>query len=134
VALAEAAALCGLPDRVSLMARRDGRTIGHATLRVGSEDEVTGEPIAELVDILVEGVPDTGFVTSVLSRAAVAHAHALGRPLIGNVVHTVGPGPGAGTKDTWRVVTRLLEQGWTLDHEYWWAPAPEGENPGEEQP
>lgn len=119
VARAGAEAVCELPDRVSLMARRDGRTIGHATLRTDSADPVTGEVVAELVDILVDGVPDTGFVTDVLSAAAIRYARALGRVLLGNVVHTA-----RGDKDTANVVEGLLAQGWTVDHEFWWAPAP----------
>ncbi|MFJ9378736.1 hypothetical protein [Streptomyces sp. NPDC101455] len=113
------------PDRVSLMARQEDRTVGHATLLTDRDDETTGETFAELVDILVDGA-DTGRTTAALSRAAAAYAHSLGRPLVGNVVHTAADSAGAG-KDTWRIVTRLLRNGWQLDHAYWWAPAPAGE-------
>ncbi|MFE7277019.1 hypothetical protein [Streptomyces sp. NPDC057623] len=128
-AAARAAAddLCALPGRVSLMARHGGRTVGHATLLTECDDETTGEAVVELVDILVDGAPDTGLATAELSRAAAVHAHALGRPLIGNVVHTAASDPEEAGKDTWRIVTRLLENGWSLDHAYWWAPAPRPE-------
>ncbi|KND25991.1 hypothetical protein [Streptomyces acidiscabies] len=127
VALAEAAGLYALPGRVSLLARHEGRTVGHATLLTEQEDETTGEAFVELVDILVDGAPDDRLATAALTRAAAAHAHALGRPLIGNVVHAAPSGPQEAGKDTWRIVTRLLETGWTLDHAYWWAPAPRPE-------
>jgi hypothetical protein len=124
VARAEAESLCAAPGRVSLMARHDGRTVGHATLLTDHEDETTGEAIVELVDILVDGAPDPRLATAALTRAAASHARGLGRPLIGNVVHTAATGPEAAGKDTWRIVTTLLETGWRLDHAYWWSPAP----------
>ncbi|WP_416974731.1 hypothetical protein [Streptomyces sp. 4F14] len=127
VARTEAANLYALPGRVSLLARHAGRTVGHATLLTEQEDETTGEAFVELVDILVDGAPDGRLATAALTRAAAAHAHALGRPLIGNVVHTATNGPEGTGKDTWRIVTRLLETGWSIDHAYWWAPAPRPE-------
>ncbi|MFM9449324.1 hypothetical protein [Streptomyces acidiscabies] len=123
VARAEADSLYALPGRVSLLARHEGRTVGHATLLTEQEDETTGETFVELVDILVDGAPDERLAAAGLTRAAAAHAHALGRPLIGNVVHSAASDPAESGKDTWRIVTRLVEKGWTIDHAYWWAPA-----------
>ncbi|WP_371500528.1 hypothetical protein OG871_28270 [Kitasatospora sp. NBC_00374] len=119
-----AESVCAQPGRVSLVARRAGRTIGHATLLTGRDDDVTGEPITELVDVLVEDGEDVALTTAVLCRAAAAHAQTLGQALVGNVVHGHDQDPATGGRDTWRIVTALLARGWRIDHEFWWAPAP----------
>ncbi|MHC5908823.1 hypothetical protein ACVNF4_33860, partial [Streptomyces sp. S6] len=119
-ARAEADRVCASPDRVSLMARHEGRTVGHATFLTDRDDETTGETVVELVDILTDGAPAPTLVTAELTRAALAHAHALGRPLIGSVVHTPAP-DGGGLR---RTVPDLPVHGWRVDHVYWWAPAP----------
>ncbi|AUG78259.1 hypothetical protein CFP65_3466 [Kitasatospora sp. MMS16-BH015] len=139
-----AEAILGRPGRLSLVVRRAGRTVGHATLLVGQADETSGEqlteppaesvtesvtePLAErvteLVDILIEETEDVRLATAVLSRAAAVHAHTLGQPLLGNVVHSHDQDPATGGRDTWRIVTALTARGWHLAHEFWWAPAP----------
>ncbi|CDR10629.1 hypothetical protein [Streptomyces iranensis] len=105
------------PGRASFVVLLDGAPAGHATVFCDERDDVTGEPIAELFDILVEAPPaDRRRATMALVSAAARHAGARRLPLIGNVVHTltgeVDPGE--------RVVAALRSQGWRPDHVMWW--------------
>ncbi|MCW5250342.1 hypothetical protein [Streptomyces sp. SHP 1-2] len=106
------------PDRRTCVARLDGAAVGHATLLCDVRDEVTRRRAVELVDILVD-IPDPvrrGAVIAALTRAALAHAHRLGLPLLGHVVHPathVAAGHGE------RIVASLLTRGWNLDHVFW---------------
>ncbi|WP_159002122.1 hypothetical protein [Streptomyces sp. NRRL B-3229] len=105
------------PGRASFVVLLDGAPAGHATVVCGEQDDVTGEPIAELLDILVEAPSaDRRRATTALVAAAARHAVARRLPLIGNVVHTltgeVDPGE--------QVVAALRSQGWCPDHVLWW--------------
>ncbi|MFF3749494.1 hypothetical protein ACFYYH_03380 [Streptomyces sp. NPDC002018] len=107
------------PGRSSFVVLFGGSPAGHATVLCGEEDDVTGEPIAELFDILVE-VPsaDRPRATAALVAAAARHAAARRLPLIGNVVHTL-----VGESDPGeQVLASLTSRGWSHHHTMWWLP------------
>ncbi|MFD8718534.1 GNAT family N-acetyltransferase [Streptomyces sp. NPDC059629] len=101
------------PGLRSLVAVRDGIALGHAVVRTGAVDAVTGEDFVELWDVLVEpSVPGAGTVRNALTGAAAELARNAGLPLIGHVVH------GRGEHGT-RVLATLRDHGWQSDHVYW---------------
>jgi hypothetical protein len=107
-----------VPDRVSYVATRDGRPVGHATLLCAAHDNVTARDHIELLDVLADLAEpaDRRSVTAALTRAAIAHAERAGSPLIGHVVHPArGVAPGRGEA----ITGALVEQGWCVDHVYW---------------
>jgi hypothetical protein len=107
-----------VPDRVSYVATRDGRPVGHATLLCAAHDNVTARDHIELLDVLADLAEpaDRRAVTAALTRAAIAHAERAGSPLIGHVVHPArGVAPGRGEA----ITGALVEQGWCVDHVYW---------------
>ncbi|MEV6540881.1 hypothetical protein [Streptomyces sp. NPDC051665] len=98
-----------------LVAVRDGIALGHAAVRTGAVDAVTGEDFVELWDVLVEpAAPGAGSVRNALTGAAAGLARHAGLPLIGHVVHG-RDGHGA------RVLAGLHDHGWQSDHVYWTA-------------
>jgi hypothetical protein len=101
-------------DRETLVYLVDGTAVGHATLLCDANDPVTGEDFAELLDILVEPAQDVRAITRELVTAAAVRAGKLGKPLVGNVVHSVAA---AGHGD--RVVASLLKSGWSVAYRYW---------------
>ncbi|MBP2471871.1 hypothetical protein JOF53_000743 [Crossiella equi] len=104
------AAVLAAPGRHTLVARREGRAIGHATLLPGGHDDVTGESFVELVDSLVEAEQDRRVATELFVHAAWRLARELGEPLVGNVVHHSGGQ---------RVLDSLCRRGWRVWHSYW---------------
>ncbi|WP_156374131.1 hypothetical protein [Cellulomonas sp. Leaf334] len=104
-------------DAESIVARVDGRPVGHLTYRT-AEDDVTGERYIELVDVLVDG-PDRSWRTWVeraLVRSADATAGALGRSLVGNVVHAAGD---EGAERARTVIRGLTGSGWDVLYTVW---------------
>ena len=107
------------PGRSSFVVLLDGSPAGHATVLCDEQDDVTGEPIAELFDILVEARPaDRRRATTALVAAAARYAASRRLPLIGNVVHTLTGEADPGEQ----VVTSLMSQGWRRHHAMWWLP------------
>jgi hypothetical protein len=104
-------------DRVSYVACLDSRVIGHATLLCSATDSVTGRQFVELVDVMVEAEDAVRRrATGMLTEVASVHAHGLGLPLIGNVIHPAAHGaPGQGD----RIVASLVARGWVVDHVFW---------------
>lgn len=106
------------PDRVSLVASvttEGGRLpIAHATLLTAAVDDLTGTSFVDLVDILVADGYDARALIGALSAACARHARAVGRPLVGNVVHSR-----ADAANGERVVASLIRRGWELTGTYW---------------
>ncbi|MER6469724.1 hypothetical protein [Streptomyces collinus] len=113
-AAAEAEALLDTPSRRSLLLWERGVPVGHATVICQAWDEISAEPHAELVDVLVEPGADGPAARAALVAAAAELARAAGLPLIGHVVHGSD-----GNGD--RVTASLCARGWTVDHRYWTA-------------
>ncbi|MDT8912749.1 hypothetical protein [Amycolatopsis sp. PS_44_ISF1] len=110
--------LLATPGRRTFVALADALPIGHATLLCAEEDDVTGEPFAELFDTLVvRGHPRHSEAIAGLVSAAVGHAAELGLPLLGNVIHQGATAPGADPGA--RVVSMLARSGWAVDHVLW---------------
>jgi hypothetical protein len=117
-----ASQIMAAPDRRTYIAISGSTPVGHVTVLSDRLDEVTGESIVELYDLLVETSNDRGGVTGRLVAAAASHAATLGRPLIGNVVHQ--PAPKSDTREHGlRVLEGLLSRGWEPDHVFWSARA-----------
>ncbi|MEV6823586.1 hypothetical protein [Amycolatopsis sp. NPDC051102] len=106
------------PDRVSLVASvttAQGRLpIAHATMLTAAVDDLIGTSFVDLVDILVEAGHDARALIGALSAACARHARALGRPLVGNVVHSRSDAANGE-----RVVASLVRRGWELTDTYW---------------
>ncbi|PGH41749.1 hypothetical protein GA0070622_0643 [Micromonospora sediminicola] len=107
-----AAGILAAPDRRSYVTLADDRPVGHVTLLLDALDDVTGRPFVELLDILVEPRFAGRAVTDALVAASATEAAALGRPLLGHVVH--GPDQAHGD----RVVCSLIGKGWVTDHRF----------------
>lgn len=108
------AAVMENPGRLSFIAEAGGRPVGHGTVLTGERDEVTGEPYAELVDILVDPPEHRRAATSALVAAAVAATPDL--PLRGHVVHPYPPEEAARAG---AVLDALVRSGWSVDHSFW---------------
>ena len=108
------------PDRRSYVALRDGEPVGHVTLFRDATDEVTGEVVVDLFDVLVEPATgaDLSTTTAALVAAAVREAREVGRPLQGNVLHRADDEQ-AGQ----RVLDSLARRGWLANHAMWRRPA-----------
>lgn len=103
------------PGRRSLVALYGGSAVGHLTLRLNQQDEVTGERYVELFDVLVEPAPLRKDAGAALLAAALG-LHAGGDPVLGQVHHPdeeLAPGHGE------RVLGGLLASGWAIDHTFW---------------
>ncbi|MEW2514672.1 GNAT family N-acetyltransferase [Streptomyces sp. NPDC046870] len=111
------AAIMANPARRSFIALVAGEPVGHGTVLTGERDEVTGEPFAELVDILIDPAEHRGAATAALV-AAIAEA-VRGRKLCGHVVHPHEPGEGRRAET---VLRGLLSAGWSVDHCFWESP------------
>ncbi|MFJ2816587.1 hypothetical protein [Streptomyces sp. NPDC087294] len=123
-AAAQAAFLCASPYRMSFIAWRGERAVGHATLLTGATDEVTGESVTELVDLLAEDEAGADIARVVLLRAAAGHAATTRSPLIAGLLHTDPESAPEGREFAQSVlITPALRRRWTIDHAYWWAPA-----------
>ncbi|PRY37524.1 hypothetical protein [Umezawaea tangerina] len=103
------------PARVTYVAERDSRVVGHVTLLTGATDDPTGAEYVELLDVLVRPQDDRE-ASRRLVAAAVAHAGRLGMTLIGNVVH-VADAP----EHAERTLAVLRRTGWQVAHHYSWA-------------
>ncbi|MFD9357957.1 GNAT family N-acetyltransferase [Streptomyces sp. NPDC060031] len=114
----QAGLILGQPGRLSLIARADGRPIGHATLDQEAHDDITGVRFLELIDILVDPEHDVRAVTARLTQAAIERADRLGLPLVGHVVHQqAAPEHGP------RIIASLTARGWQPLWVYWRHPA-----------
>jgi hypothetical protein len=104
------------PGRRTYLAWADGadEPIGHGTVLADETDEVSGTPIADLVDILVDDAGHRGAATEGLVRMIAADAAAEGLPLIGNVIHS----PGSKTDPGAKVVASLRARGWQPAYRY----------------
>jgi hypothetical protein len=112
------------PGRLSFIAEVAGAPVGHATVLADERDEVTGEPFAELVDILVEPEAHRRAATGALVAAAATATE--GRPLCGQVIHPhpSGPADGPGAeRHADAVVETLLRGDWSIDHRFWTCPS-----------
>jgi len=114
------------PGRVSLVARRQGRAVGHATM-VPAYDEPTGTDYVDLVDVLVEPPDPGGKAHSALVAAAIRHAAGRDQPLVGHVVHPSANHPEHGKAAI--ILAKLRRSGWVPAFAYWHAPLP-GPVPG----
>ncbi|MDX3230405.1 M16 family metallopeptidase [Streptomyces sp. ME19-01-6] len=95
----------------------EGLAVGHATLLCQERDEVTGRDFVELFDVLVEaGDAVRGEAVGMPAAASAQHAHDVGPPLIGHVVHTAGSTP---TDREEHVVASPTARGWGVDHVFW---------------
>jgi GNAT superfamily N-acetyltransferase len=96
----------------SVVAVRGDRPIGHGTWTLDAEDEVTGEPFVELVDVFVlpdeEGRGVTQAIVAAIERAVAAH----GRRLLGHVVAEREGGDA-------RILRGLLASGWEPLYDLW---------------
>ncbi|MFD7712648.1 hypothetical protein ACFV6E_40060 [Streptomyces sp. NPDC059785] len=119
---AAVASVLGTPGRVTYVAERAGKVVGHATLLTDATDDVTGTEYVELLDVLVRPLADRAAQRR-LVEAACSHAAHSGRPLLGNVVHTADA-PGHAE----RVLAALRRDGWQLAHHYFLA---EFQGPGD---
>ncbi len=99
------------PDRRTLVAERDGRCVGQATVLMDAVDDPTGTAYAELLDVLVTDEDNRAIQRALVARARLA-ARQAGLPLLGHVVH------GAGTDHGERVVAGLRAGGWRPVHSY----------------
>jgi predicted N-acetyltransferase YhbS len=103
------------PGRLSLLAAASGRAVGHVTM-LDDVDEVTDELLVDLFDLLVVPGKHQGIARSALVEAAVKHSRKLGKPLIGNVTHSLNdPSDSNGRQ----VLAQLLDQGWAIDSADW---------------
>ncbi|MGW7413850.1 hypothetical protein [Streptomyces sp. NPDC054863] len=100
--------------RLSFIACAGGTPLGHGTVLTQERDEVSGEPFAELVDILVDDAAHRRAATQALV-AAVARATP-GLRLCGNVVHPREPGAARRSEE---VLSMLLRTHWSTDHRFW---------------
>ncbi len=104
--------------RSSFVIEIDGRASGHVTLVDGEVDPVSGEYFVELFDQLVEleaaSLTTRHAASAALVDRAIVHARDLGRPIRGNVVHSVPNDPHDDA-----VVDRLIESGWTIQYRLW---------------
>lgn len=114
------------PGRVSLVARRKARAIGHATM-VPAYDEPTGTDYVDLVDILVEPPDPDGEAHAALVAAAIRHAARQDQPLVGHVVHPSANHPEHAKAAI--ILAKLRRSGWVPAFAYWHAPLP-GRAPG----
>ncbi|WP_405773758.1 hypothetical protein [Streptomyces sp. NBC_00859] len=106
--------LLSAPGRRSFIAEVAGVPVGHGTVLLGESDEITGEPFAELVDILIDPPEHRRAATGALVSAAAAAGGDL--PLRGHVVH---PRDGAGGARAGQVLGGLLHAGWHIAHGFW---------------
>jgi hypothetical protein len=108
------------PGRRTYLAWADGvdEPIGHGTVLAHETDEVSGTPIADLVDILVDDAGHRGAATEGLVRMIAADAAAESLPLIGNVIHS----PGSKTDPGVKVVAALRARSWQPAYRYLVAP------------
>ncbi|KUJ69270.1 hypothetical protein ACZ90_13080 [Streptomyces albus subsp. albus] len=102
------------PGRLSFIAQVAGEPIGHGTVLADERDEVTGEPFAELVDILVDDAEHRRAAVAALVAAAAEATR--GRRLCGHVVHPHEP---AAARQAAAVLETLLRTGWSADHAFW---------------
>lgn len=116
----------GTPGRLSLVIRRQGRPVGHATM-VPAYDEPTGTDYMDLVDVLVEPPDPDGEVQAALVAAAIRHAARQDGPLVGHVVHPSANHPQRAKAVA--ILTKLRRSGWVPAFAYWHAPLP-GPVPG----
>ncbi len=107
------------PGRVSLVARRQDRTVGHATM-VPAHDEPTGTDYVDLVDVLVEPPDPGGEAHAALVAAAIQHAARQNQPLVGHVVHPSANHPEHAKADI--ILAKLRRSGWVPAFAYWHAP------------
>jgi hypothetical protein len=108
------------PHRRSFLATVDGRPIGHATMLTEAFDDVTATRYVDLFDTLVAAPEYRRAAVARLVAECVRVAGELGLPLLGNVVHER---PGLGYDGTGaRIRDSLLQRGWTVNHQFWWAP------------
>jgi hypothetical protein len=105
------------PGRISLVGLAGGEPVGHATLLDGFDD-VTAEEYVDLFDVLVETHDQQHAVRAALVEAAVRHSKAVGRPLIGNVTHSL---TGPDELDGLRILDGLVSHGWRIDQADWWS-------------
>ncbi len=103
------------PSLTVFVALLDDRPVGHAVLLADRPDAVTGAGHAELWDVLVEpDAPHAAACRDALVARAAGRTAALGRPLLGHVVHAADEGES-------RVLASLRTRGWRTDHTYWTA-------------
>lgn len=110
--------LMSRPDRRSYVAVEGDQALGHVTLLCDEWDDLTGQSIVELVDVLEEVGDRNRKATPRLVASAISVAAELGRPLIGSVIHYKGHGD-TQTEHGQRVVSALLGRGWVVDHCLW---------------
>ncbi|HEX6343756.1 hypothetical protein [Umezawaea sp.] len=103
------------PARVTYVAERDSRVVGHVTLLTDTTDDPTGARYVELLDVLVRPLTDRE-ASRRLVAAAEAHAARTGTPLMGHVVH-VADDPAHAE----RTLAVLGRAGWRIAHHYSWA-------------
>ena len=89
------------------IALADGVPVGHASWIASREDELTGQPYVELVDISVVPEARRRGATAVLAAAAQAAATDCGQPLVGSVVCQADGGHRP-------ILDRLLADGWWI--------------------
>jgi hypothetical protein len=89
------------------IALADGVPVGHASWIASREDELTGQPYVELVDISVVPEARRRGATAVLAAAAQAAATDRGQPLVGSVVCQADGGHRP-------ILDRLLADGWWI--------------------
>lgn len=110
------------PGRLSLVVRRQGRPVGHATM-VPAHDEPTGTDYVDLVDVLVEPPDPDGKAQAALVAAAIRHAARQDKPLVGHVVHPSANHPERAKAAS--ILAKLRRSGWVPAFAYWHAPLPD---------
>lgn len=106
----------GPPNGLSaLVARHEGRDIGHITWTAPLMDDVTGDTVVDLVDVLVLPEFEARGITAALTEAVLDALSRDGATLRGNVI-AAEDGSDA------RLYSMLLNAGWSPAFDLWVAP------------
>jgi hypothetical protein len=116
-AIRQTRAVLANPAARSFVVSHDGTDIGHATLLIDQEDDLTGLRYVELLDLLVERKhPHRYSAESKLVTASWQAAQSMGRPLLSHIVVREKTCHCAGVE--LMILDRLKARGWVFHHKY----------------